>query len=116
MLYKFKSKETADLIMLATHARQILALIGKEPTAQGVVLADEMPKAIQRLQDAVHAEAEAAKAQQMAKENGSTNEESEADMWSDTSSERVSLKQRTAPFIEMLKRAQAADVKVVWGV
>jgi len=28
----------------------------------------------------------------------------------------VRLRQRAAPFIEMLKRSAAADVDVVWGV
>ncbi|MDR6155297.1 hypothetical protein QF021_003386 [Acidovorax delafieldii] len=30
--------------------------------------------------------------------------------------EAVRLRQRAAPFIEMLKRSAAADVDVVWGV
>ena len=29
---------------------------------------------------------------------------------------RLRLRQRAAPFIEMLKRSAAADVDVVWGV
>ena len=37
MLYKFKSKATGDLIMLEPNGRQVLRLIGKEPTAQGII-------------------------------------------------------------------------------
>jgi hypothetical protein len=31
-------------------------------------------------------------------------------------SRQVSLRQRVTPFMDMLKRAQAAHVEVVWGV
>ncbi|NOK07304.1 DUF1840 family protein, partial [Myxococcus xanthus] len=31
MLYKFKSRSTADIIMLQAHGRQILQAIGKSP-------------------------------------------------------------------------------------
>lgn len=117
MLYKFKSKETSDLIMLAQHARQILTAIGKEPSAQGILLPDDMSNAIQRLQEAIQAEEAAAK---KGKENSAQKshfKEDEQDMTKfDETTPSVSLKQRAVPFIEMLKRAQAAQVEVVWGV
>ena len=36
MLYKFKSRATADLIMLEPQWRQIVTIIGKTPGAPGV--------------------------------------------------------------------------------
>jgi cyclopropane-fatty-acyl-phospholipid synthase len=117
MLYKFKSKETSDLIMLAQHARQILTAIGKEPSAQGILLPDDMSQAIERLQEAVHADEAAAK---KGKENSDQKSHCKDDAQDVTKFDEVlpsiSLKQRAAPFIEMLKRAQAAQVEVVWGV
>ena len=57
MLYKFKSKATGDLIMLEPNGRQVLRLIGKEPTAQGIIEVQDMPSAIQALQQAIETEA-----------------------------------------------------------
>jgi hypothetical protein len=117
MLYKFKSKETSDLIMLEPHARQILSLIGKESGAQGIVLPDEMAMAIQRLHDAIQAEELAkAEAKRLAAEHAKSEDTTDASNSTDEPARHVSLRQRATPFIDMLKRAQAAHVEVVWGV
>jgi hypothetical protein len=117
MLYKFKSKETSDLIMLEPHARQVLSLIGKEPGAQGIVLPDEMAQAIQRLHDAIHAEEIAkAEAARLAAEKSQTADTTDVNSRHEEPSRHVSLRQRATPFIDLLKRAQAAHVEVVWGV
>ena len=36
MLYKFKSRATADLILLEPQARRLLHIMGKEPAASGI--------------------------------------------------------------------------------
>jgi len=46
MIYKFKSKATGDLIMLGPHGNQMLALLGREPAAQGIIEAAAMPAAL----------------------------------------------------------------------
>jgi acetolactate synthase-1/2/3 large subunit len=46
MIYKFKSKAAGDLIMLAPHGDQILRILGKEPSAQGIFDVADMPAAI----------------------------------------------------------------------
>ena len=56
MLYKFKSKATADLIMLEPNGRQILRIIGKEPATKGILEVLEMPRAIEALRQAVQQE------------------------------------------------------------
>ena len=56
MLYKFKSKATADLIMLEPNGKQILRIIGKEPAAKGIMEVAEMPQAIEALRNAVQQE------------------------------------------------------------
>ena len=111
MLYKFKSKATGDLIMLEPQGRQILQIMGKEPGAKGIVLASEMPQAIKALQDAVvreEAELEAAKqtAQDQAPQEAAH----------PSGAHHISLRQRVVPFIDMLQRAHAEQVDVVWGV
>ncbi|MFN3496635.1 MAG: DUF1840 family protein, partial [Hydrogenophaga sp.] len=36
-VYRFKSRETGDLVMLEPHGKRLLEIIGKEPGPQGIV-------------------------------------------------------------------------------
>lgn len=107
MLYTFKSKATANLIMLQANGTRLLQIIGKEPAAQGIVLPDQMPAAVLALEAAL-AQEDAARqeAERLAKEAGEPIEEPT----------EVSLRQRARPFIDMLQRCQAAGESIVWGV
>ncbi|MDO8277029.1 MAG: DUF1840 domain-containing protein [Burkholderiaceae bacterium] len=102
MLYKFKSKAAGDLIMLEPNGRKVLEIIGKDAGATGILLPSEMPAAIAAL-DAVMA----------GSEGGQAADEDEDDV---SRAQRVSLRQRVLPFLEMLKRCAAADMEIVWGV
>jgi cyclopropane-fatty-acyl-phospholipid synthase len=106
MLYKFKSKATGDVIMLEPQGRQILQIIGKEADAKGIILASEMPAAIQDLQEAVVQEEQELQAQH----------DKDAESAPAGGARGIRLKQRVVPFIDMLKRAHAEEVDVVWGV
>ena len=115
MLYKFKSKATADLIMLEPNGKQILRIIGKEPVAKGIVEVAEMPQAIEALRNAVQQE-EDRQAQVNAQNAKNAEDKKDTKSTAATGQERpVSLRQRAAPFIEMLQRAQKAGKDVVWG-
>lgn len=105
MLYKFKSRAAADLIMLEPQGRQIVTLMGKTPGPSGIVTAAQIPGAIAALEAAVAAE----EAQPPANEAGEEATEQER-------ADAVRLRQRVAPFIEMLRRSAAEQVDVVWGV
>jgi len=105
MLYKFKSRAAADLIMLEPQGRQIVTIMGKTPGASGIVTAAQIPGAIAALEAAVAAE-EALPPVDEAGEEVTEQERAEA----------VRLRQRVAPFIEMLRRSVAEQVDVVWGV
>jgi hypothetical protein len=104
MIYKFRSKATGDVIMLGPNGDRLLQIVGREPSAQGIVEPADMPAAIAALQAAVAAE-EAARA--TAGSSGAPDE---------TRPEAVPLRPRVWPMVEMLKRAHAADEPVVWGV
>ena len=52
MLYKFKSKNTGDVIMLEPNGRTILEIIGKDAGPTGIILPEQMPAAIKALQAA----------------------------------------------------------------
>lgn len=105
MLYKFKSRAAADLIMLEPQGRQIVTIMGKTPGPSGIVTAAQIPAAIAALEAAVAAE----EAQLSGDEAGEEVTEQER-------MEAVRLRQRVAPFIEMLRRSAAEEVDVVWGV
>lgn len=106
-LYRFKSRETGDLVMLQPHGQRILEILGKDPSGPGVVMPAEMPAAVQALRAAAVAE-EA--------EHKRLTEEAQAKGELPPNFESVSLRMRAAPFIEMLERCEKAKVEVVWGV
>lgn len=100
MMYKFKSQATGDLIMTQPVGDRVLGLIGKGPSAQGIIEVDQMPAAIGALESAVSAESP-----------------KPADDGDEPSSrgDAVSLRQRVWPMVEMLKRAHAEKQPIVWG-
>ena len=119
MLYKFKSRSTADLILLEPHGRRLLEIIGKEPSAIGIVTVAQIPAAVAALETAVQEEErriaaarEQAKAQ-IAAAHAAGDDTEEAQAKED--SEMVTLRQRAAPFIEMLRRSAEGGHDVVWG-
>lgn len=108
MLYRFKSKNLADVVMLEPNGRRVLEIIGKEPGPQGIILPDQMQPAIVALRAAVEEE-EREFAQAKAEfEAGERSEPAQGD--------GVSLRQRTQPFIEMLRFCHQHGDAVVWGV
>ena len=98
MLYKFKSKATGDLIMTQPVGERVLSLIGKPATPQGIVEVDQLAAAMSALEAAVAAE-----------------NPSGADDDSGGKADRVGLRQRVWPMVEMMKRALAAKEPIVWG-
>lgn len=109
MIYKFKSPATGDLIMLGPHGDQLLRLLGREPSAKGIIEAAAMPDAIAALQAAIEADEALRKADCEA-----AGVQEPADDAPGASA--VVLRQRLWPMIDMLRRAQQAGEPVVWGV
>ena len=94
MLYKFKSKETGDLIMLEPDAKRLLKIMGREDQIKGILLADQIPAAIEALDRAIK------------------QEESDGPL----DPKIVSLRQRSQPMLKMLQTCMRKSVDVVWGV
>jgi hypothetical protein len=103
MIYKFKSKASGDVIMLGPNGDQMLRILGREPSANGIIEVEHMAAAIDALQAAVQAE----EAQPDATEDAADDQPARPS---------VTLRQRLWPVIDMLKRAQDAKQPVVWGV
>jgi hypothetical protein len=99
MLYKFKSKASGDVIMTGPHGDQLLRLLGREPAAKGIVLPEDMPRAIAALEAAAAAE-----------------EQQDAGADEPAARQRIGLRQRAWPLIQMMKRASAQGHEIVWGV
>ncbi len=98
MLYKFKSKNAGDLIMLEPDGKHVLEAIGKSPGARGIIQAADIPAAISALQAAIAKEELASKAEGVEPLDG------------------PGLRQRAVPFIDMLRLNQKSGDDIVWGV
>ncbi len=87
MIYKFKSKDAADVVMLGPNGDQLLRILGREPSARGIIEPADMPAAIATIEQAVVAQPPA-----------------------------VALRQRVWPFLEMLRECHRDGQPIVWGV
>lgn len=105
-MYRFKSKPSADLLMTQGVGDQILRIIGKRPAAQGIIEAAALPAAIAALERAVT----------VAEANPDTAVDASGQAADVPAYDKISLRQRAWPFVEMMKRAQAEGADVVWGV
>lgn len=107
MLYRFKSKAGADVIMMADSADAVLRLLGREPAPQGILEAAALPGLIQALEAGVAAdEAQFQRAADDAKAAGQAVPRRQG----------VSLRQRAWPLHELMQRSLKEQADVVWGV
>lgn len=107
MLYKFKSKAAGDVVMLQANGQRVLQLIGKDPSATGIVLPEHMVAAIEALTQAIAQD----EAQRQAAKAAAQTQNAPA-----TALEAVSLRVRAWPFVEMLQRCHKAGAAITWGV
>jgi len=111
MLYKFKSKVTGDVIMLQANGQRVLEIIGKqsasEPSTKGILLPEQMPQALEALKNAVLLE-EVQQKEALA--------QALADKLPPPRFEAISLRQRTLPFMDMVRECLKAKEVVTWGV
>jgi hypothetical protein len=99
MLYKFKSKATGNLIMLEADGDRIMEIIGKSPSAKGIMEVDEMAQALLALEQATQS--------MLHSQTPDNNEEQRIS---------VSLRQRAVPFMDMSRRCIKENHPIVWGV
>ena len=109
MLYKFKSRATAELIMLEANGRQVLEIIGKSADEHGIITVEQIPAAISAL------EAAAQEDSQRRRSAAQTDDKEQADADANgAAAEAVGLSQRVAPFVDMLRRSAAEGKEVIW--
>lgn len=107
MLYKFKSAAAGDLVMLQANGRQVLEIIGKEPSASGIILPEQMQVAITALQTAIEQqEIDQKEVIAQALVRGDTPPVFPA----------IGLRKRAWPLMDMLQRCLREKAPITWGV
>jgi hypothetical protein len=107
MLYRFKSKAGADVVMLGESGDALLQLLGRQPAPQGILQAQDLAALIASLEAGVAAdEARFQQAIEAAKADGGPAPQRTG----------VSLRQRAWPLRELLLQSQRQGADVVWGV
>ena len=125
MLVRLTSSTSGEIIMFAKHVRALFEWIGKETTARGVFVKEQLPEAIARLQHGVEEERAAAK--RLAEEKRANAEkdkhrdeedggngdgdEKETEMEPE---ENVSLGQRAQPLINMMQWTLKEEGFILW--
>jgi len=108
MLYRFKSRATGDLIMLEAAGRRLLEIMGKDPAPAGIITVAQIPAALAAIEAAVSLEEAAGTA---------ADDDARADDNAAVGSgDAMSLRRRSKPLLDMLRRCQREDADIVWGV
>jgi hypothetical protein len=110
-LVVFRSKAAAEIYMFAETARRLLSIVGKDESDRGVIRADEVGAALERLTAAVERE----KAELSDERAAGQLDERAGDVRGGDALP-ITLGQRAFPLIGMLRAAQKKQVDVTWGV
>lgn len=106
MLYCFKSKAGADVIMMAESADAVLRLLGRTLAPQGILEAAHLPELLQALEAGVaDDDARFQRAVDEAKAAGQPAPRRQG----------VTLRQRAWPLQELMQRSAKEGTPVVWG-
>lgn len=105
MIYKFKSRAAADVVMLQGNAEQMLAIVGKAPATQGVITVAHIPAAIAALKTAIAAH-----------ELTEAKRKAHPELVYEVEGDSIRLRDRAGPFIELLETSALEGKDVVWGV
>lgn len=116
MIYRFYSQTCADILVLAPVAEQLLNLWGKDTHAtQGILVVNDIPGAIATLQEAIAVEkaqltqaASAAALQRTSAHPAGFNDDE------GSAQPDISLRQRAAPVLDLLRRSLQAQKPVLW--
>ena len=108
MLYKFKSKASGDVIMFEAHAKTLLEIMGKDPSAKGILLVAEMPQALVALENAL--------ALQQDKHDKHKSHVPHEHQGQEKETQGVSLRQRATPLKHMILQCIKEGHPMLWGV
>lgn len=103
MLITFKTPAYADITMFGDVAKALIKMMGHSGTVPGAILAEDVPKALEKLRDAV-----------ARNPNAPLNPERGDDDDEDARRESVSLAKRALPLVELLEAAARDEKNVMW--
>jgi hypothetical protein len=105
MIYQFRSKAGADVIMLADLTQRIFDILGRPLEPRGILTVEQLPALITSLENAILKDLE-----DRSKHNPADQENQEKPKLADR------LGQRAYPFLELMKQAKSKDEPVMWGI
>lgn len=111
MIYRFRSRNDADVVMTQPVAERVLQVMGKDPAREGIVLVEQIPAALDALRAAAQAD-EAARAS--GRDDDAAETADDAREGAAGAKDPVSFRRRVWPLVQMLERAQAGDDPVTW--
>jgi hypothetical protein len=122
MLVRLTSSTSGEMIMFAEHARVFFGWIGKECTARGVFLKEQLPEAIARLRHGVQEESVAIqqRLQEKARETrekqraGHRDDGKAGERKDDAPTEDVTLVQRAQPLIHLMEWTLKEGGFILW--
>ena len=104
MLITFKTPAYADITMFGDVAKALIKMMGHSGTIPGAILAEDVPKALEKLRAAV-----------AHNPNAPLNPHRDDDDDEDAArSESVSLAKRALPLLELLEAAAREEKNVMW--
>jgi hypothetical protein len=110
MVYRFKTKTSAEVLMTQTVGKDILTILDKEPSAEGVIQYHQIDRALMVLQEALRANADNAR---------TTGDQAVGNNVSDSLPEDVAdpiaLRQRAWPLMQLMEQALIQKEDVYWG-
>ncbi|MDL5031244.1 DUF1840 domain-containing protein [Pelomonas sp. APW6] len=107
MIYRFRSRDSSDVLMLAPEAQRVLRTLGREPAPMGLIQPEAMGAAITSVENALREEEALREADLSASEGTQALAEGTVE---------VSLHQRIWPLLDMMRRAHQAGQALVWSV
>lgn len=105
MLVTFQSSATPDVLMLRDLAQYLLGLVGKRLDTRGVILHDELPLAINRLETAISDDEKAEIVLESFQYTRERRHESGG-----------ALSHRAWPFLDMMREAYKQHADIIWGL
>ncbi|MEY3202387.1 MAG: hypothetical protein RIR70_1937 [Pseudomonadota bacterium] len=107
-MISFKSRATESVMMFDEVGKQLLDIMGKVYSPDGIITVEQLPQAIERLNRAAEQDREAARARVLAEEQAAE-EEGVA-----VPPRAIGLSQRAVPLIDILTRSLKAQEPVIW--
>lgn len=108
MLVTFKTNAYSDITMFGSAAVSLLKLMGQSGNVPGAIMADDVPEALRKLNEALGA--------MSTEQTESPNDQEHANTFDDEEKEpAIGLDKRAGPLVSLLNAAVVAKENVLWN-